>query len=329
MPTVIVRPPAHPTKSLNDLTVDVEKIVTLSGDQYALKIVIPDSIKVVELTPVAETESPGTYKIRVAQTGTQFDSSDSGSSMDSVRSRYSMPVHSASDRTIRDEQKFIKPSMQNGFKRNPYYQQSNLDQTTAEFRNRTNSEVVQANAETSNVEHANNLAPPTSMLNETPVLDTPSVESIGVGSTSTETSPTIESPANSQTAELVSEMYGPSDIGLNEEGDFVIYVANRTQETEKEVSVSLDLPAGFDVVLLDRAAEIDADAGRLTWNFESLASGEEHFIRYRVKSLKLGSQNQRVSIAKQSSLFLECEFETNVLVDCTNSSAPFLPFESE
>ena len=276
--------------------------MTQSGYDYALKLVIPDSIKVLELTPVSGSGAERNFKIRIDQTG---------GANDSMNSHYSMPVHSHlrnQDPSYRNHQsptRFLPAGFnrtfapepihvpnENGFKKNPFYQRSSLDQNTAMIENEVYSDVVQATAET-----------PT----PTP---TPA-------------------PTQKDISNVVSEMYGPSDLSLNANADFVIYVANRNSKSARGINVTLDVPTGLDVVLLDRAADVDAEAGSLSWSFDELAPGEEHFIRYRVKSLELGSQRQKVQIGFENGQLLECEFDTNVMTECEESSAPFLPFENE
>ena len=294
MPTVIVRPPVNPTRSLNDLTVDVEKILTQTGNDYALKLVIPESIKVIELTPVAESATQRNFKIRVDQTG---DTSDSMSKQQSTPPKLQIPsqfLPAGFKRNTSPNPTHV-PN-ENGFKKNPFYHSFCLDQNTALLENEVYSNVVQATAE----------AP------------TPAPE-LSVDLT------TRKEPATL----VVSEMYGPAELGLHANADFVIFVANQNAEPTKDVNVTLNVPNGLDVVLLDRAAKVDAEAGSLSWSFDELAPGEEHFIRYRVKSLSSGLQKQNVRIELENDQSLECDFDTQVIAEGEDSSAPFLPYENE
>jgi hypothetical protein len=294
MPTVIVRPPVNPTRSLNDLTVDVEKILTQTGNDYALKLVIPESIKVIELTPVAESATQRNFKIRVDQTG---DTSDSMSKQQSTPPKLQIPsqfLPAGFKRNTSPNPTHV-PN-ENGFKKNPFYHSFGLDQNTALLENEVYSNVVQATAE----------AP------------TPAPE-LSVDLT------TRKEPATL----VVSEMYGPAELGLHANADFVIFVANQNAEPTKDVNVTLNVPNGLDVVLLDRAAKVDAEAGSLSWSFDELAPGEEHFIRYRVKSLSSGLQKQNVRIELENDQSLECDFDTQVIAEGEDSSAPFLPYENE
>ncbi len=313
MPTVIVRPPAEMNQAINELTVDFERIVTERGDEFALKLIVPKSVRVIEVTPVAEPDSPRNFKIRVAQTGTEVLSENESP----VRSMYSMPVaapvHSASalnevrqtDPAIQkqpiqvDAQRPRKSPARKGFKANPFYQSApETDLITADATNLGDGQVV---------------------YTEEAIVDSgPQLASY---------SPASPLAPDTETTSLASEMYGPSAIEVGAEADFVIYVANRSAVESNEVNVSLDVPTGFDVVLLDREATIDNEVGRLTWNLKPLAPAEEYFIRYRVKAFQQGSQTQRVIVGLDEATQLECEFESSVMTECKNSSAPFLDYE--
>jgi uncharacterized repeat protein (TIGR01451 family) len=133
------------------------------------------------------------------------------------------------------------------------------------------------------------------------------------------------------TKPLTSLIEGTRIMGLGDTGDFVVFVSNPSTVSANHVVVKLEVPPGLDIVVLDRAAEINKDQGTLAWHLPSVAPGQEHLIRYRVKSLSEGEHVQRVSVTTQGDRDTHeidtDEIETSVVSDYDNE-APLLPFES-
>ncbi len=117
------------------------------------------------------------------------------------------------------------------------------------------------------------------------------------------------------TSKFMSELVGSENIAFGQQGDFAVFLANPTSSRCTDIVLTLELPDGFEVGLLDREATIDRHSRTITWRLDSLAAGAEAIIRYRVRSEKLGQQKQRLNVTAnhaQKPVDTHSELMTNV-----------------
>ena len=117
------------------------------------------------------------------------------------------------------------------------------------------------------------------------------------------------------TSKFMSELVGSENIEFGQQGDFAVFLSNPTLSRYTDIILTLELPVGFEVGLLDREATIDRHSRTITWRLDSLAAGAEAIIRYRVRSEKLGQQKQRLNVTAnhdQKPVDTHSELKTNV-----------------
>lgn len=338
LPTVIVRPSADSSLAINDLTVNVEKIAGSNNRDFAVKLTIPESIKIIEVTPVHDPNSTRNFKIHLEQHSTQQQPVDSATSIYSMP--IAAPVRSASSlnavqpRDLPPSPKRMTPVKQqtpirNGFKKNPFFQSDDT-------KNKPDQEPVSIPKSASNrtgapVVFDSKIPPAVPTLNNAPELasfNPVSKEIISPLPFESSADPLFKANSFESNETIHSAVAGPGKMGLGDIGDFMIHVNNRTADPLKNVSVLLEVPPGLDVVVLDRAAEVNKSAGTLTWEIPELTTEEPQFIRYRVTSLAEGTQLQRVWIGHENKVHLTNKLDTMVEVELENPEAPLLPFES-
>ncbi|MFT5299495.1 MAG: hypothetical protein ACI814_000268, partial [Mariniblastus sp.] len=262
MPTVIVRPPVNPTRSLNDLTVDVQKIVTQSGDDYSLQIIIPESVKMVEIIPAATSRTPRNFKIRVVETGIQLPAQ---LPRESSTGPPAIPVQQASASIESSGQASLPtmPTMQQGtqepvyadeyqskFRKNPFYQPP-----ATRSQDRTDSATA---------------LPVRHIAQASVATDLPTQ------STSSQATYFAEAPSlsmNFADSNLNSQLLGPAKLGLDDVQEFEARVHNHSAEIATEITVQLYVPVGLDVMRVDIGSSIDREARRITWRLAKLAPG--------------------------------------------------------
>lgn len=344
LPTVIVRPPASDSPDMNDLTVNVEKIAGSNNHEFAVRLMVPNSVKVIEVTPLHDPNSVRNFKIYLQQQSNQESDDQQNGEIASI---YSMPiaapVHSASSFNAvqppaqpRLPESAERPQMipvkqqspaRNGFRKNPFFQPKDENQTSK----KQSTAMVPSN-----------LGPPVVLEAIEPPVVAPADQTQAKKASYRTTSSSAYSPRQvdgsasqmSYVASLESgstihsAMFGPNRMGLGDTGDFIICLTNPTAATINDLTVRLDVPSGFEVVVLDRVAKVNENAGTLTWHIPEVTPDQEHLIRYRVKSLVEGMQLQQIWIGSDDVDRQACGFETVVDVEHESAEAPSLPFES-
>jgi len=126
------------------------------------------------------------------------------------------------------------------------------------------------------------------------------------------TSKTIEPVATKTPESLVAEIFGPSDSELGTQSDFSVAIVNPTAKDWKNIDVKLSVPAGMEIVVLDRHAMVNSDKSTIVWNIDEIKRDAEVVIQYRVKSTQSGNQNQIAEIKVNNKPHKSCELKTHV-----------------
>ncbi len=345
VPTVIVRPPANNSFAASDLTVNVEPIASSNNQEFAVRLMVPDSVKIVEVTPYRGADSRHDFKIRVEQESLQpTDKQPAGAVVSTDTFPMIAPVHPASSLHASQSNSRskppepgplpqIKPSndqppVSNGFIRNPFFpsdgkqRQSQKQPIAMAPKNSRHPGVLTAM-----------LPPIVSPVDQTEASQasyrTTFTDSFAQQTfdRTTQQMSFVDSVEPGTT--IQSAMFGPARMGLGETANFAIRVSNPSADSVNDLTVRLDVPAGLEVVVLDRAAQIDQDARTLTWQIPAVNPEQEHFIHYRVRSLSEGIQLQQAWASNGRTEFGNSRFETVVDLEFTSSDSPSLIFESK
>lgn len=325
---------AEPKPDTSVLDLDIEKIQGVGEDQaFAIRLHVPDSVKVIEVTPQSSRDGQKNFKIQLDQLEVQSSQQDG-----LITSNYSMPKTPAAQssnsfNTVRPHSE-VQPSRSNmrpakwipvntetptrrGFQKNPFFQPAKTQ----------GKPVALAPVHDIPLEVPEMFVPP--IISSVGVDSGPELASyhavLSDSSSAQQTSYQTSHVAVNVTAAAIS---GPALMGLGDIGDFTIQVNNPSTDTIENVTVKLDIPSGLEVVLLDREAEFDGETSTLSWQIDELTPMNEMIIRYRVKTLHKGDQNHRVRVGCKNAGEIASEHNTSVVVAFESPGAPLLPFES-
>lgn len=318
-PTVIIRPPVD--GPLTGCTLEVKKIGEQSPEEYAVLLQVPDSVKVIEVLPSQDVDSTRNFRLSLDQApeneGHEIDhrtrtpalNVSSGQRV-GQRQQYSMPNSVPQLRPI----PAVEPGtpQRQGFQQNPFFKRP-----SSARRNETATQpILPESSETTSISDPADVQATQSIqvaYNSTNESSNPvaAVPFAADDDLVTERLPAVSSSVLNK-ATLTTQLSGPLKMELGATGDFIILVANPTHSTVKNVAVTLDLPDGLDVVVLDRQAWIDQEDRTVTWRLPTVISGDEVFIRYRVKATTGGDIQQHISMTTEGRLSDECGFETSV-----------------
>lgn len=292
---------------------------------FSLKLVVPESVKVVELIPHSHSRSEKTIRLSL----------ESNNSDEPIRTaalpRQELPL--ANTRVISEPTpdpavgfsgNQLVPGLKEtpkkgitgrvGYKKNPFYQAEVVSPPSELPIESGALEIAQTSGEFSGEFSI--------LSSETPAAS-PALESAEPE--------LIEVEAPVADFEVPIAISGPSELDQGEEGVFAIEVHNKNSEELNNFSVELFVPEGLQLSVLDRPARIDVDRRTVTWDMESLLPSEVQQIQYKVVANLAGTQTQVLTVSKDQSFSAGCELETSVIaeIDLHNEDAPTLSFESD
>lgn len=321
-------PAADPGTSSNEVGLDIERVPNGETEQgFTIRLRVPDSVKVVEVTPQSNRDNQRNFKIQLDQNHSQPSPSDG-----LITSTYSMPsapaagptrflktahpINSATESTTNTRPaKWIRGNTESptsrGFQKNPYFKSAHAHEKPLA------------------------MAPAQSVLEELPEPFVPPIRSVksvladpefvsrhafqtelhsADSGTHSAQQTSFQPPAAEATNMVSSAITGPADLGVGESGDFTICVTNPTAHIVENVTVTLDVPQGFELVFLDREAEFDVESYILSKRFDQLSPRDKQIIRYRLKSVMDGDQVQRVQVSSETGNLSTAKLSTSVSV---------------
>ena len=98
---------------------------------------------------------------------------------------------------------------------------------------------------------------------------------------------------------LNTRLLAPKQVVRGQEEEYSIEIQNQSSVNGDDIVVQLVLPAGLDVTVLDRAAWYDRQNRKISWQLDSLASGQAEVIRYKAIANKMGEKPQSVTVGMQ------------------------------
>ncbi len=131
---------------------------------------------------------------------------------------------------------------------------------------------------------------------------------------SAENSPEITRSKSVFASEHVFEtaVVGPQVIPIGADAEFGLEVGNISPNPVADVNVTLRLPVGLDVNVLDRNAVVNHSDKTITWYVEEIAAGQVEMIRFKVKATGRGAQLQAFEISALDVPELKRELTTTV-----------------
>ncbi len=111
---------------------------------------------------------------------------------------------------------------------------------------------------------------------------------------------------------LTTSLTGSPILANGTEADFQIEIKNPSDYLANDIIVQLTLPTGLMISNLDRQAWLDEQARTISWRVVSLAPGASETIQYRVKSLSLGMQVQKIAVGMNDQFQSIVEHQTEI-----------------
>ncbi len=257
-PTIIVRPASFGRGCLNECELDVEPIGPAADNRYRLKLSIPESVEIIELLPQRSGELGRQVRVLI----------DSPTMLDDLAatSKPAQETTRTPDATTRGEQLVSNRTVVSMFQANPFF-----------------SEISSA-AEQSDT----------------------GVAKAAIDDNAWVPSPFRLSSAQSRrrAAELVpdttflleSTIIGPRSLATGATAEFEINLRNSSTNDYQDLLVQLQLPEGFEPLLLDRSVWLDKSRRTVSWKLDELKSGQSEVIHYAVVATVAGTQIQNVTI---------------------------------
>ena len=119
---------------------------------------------------------------------------------------------------------------------------------------------------------------------------------------------------------IAAQIVGPTEIAVGQTADFMLGIINPMDVINRDLKVELDIPRGFEIILLDQEAEFHQRTGTLYWTVNHIKPGGRARLRYRVRSTRPGSQLQRVAVRIKDDLVDDHEIRTMAKVDLSTGA---------
>lgn len=308
LPTVIVRPPAEGFFEADGISVDVDRVDENSPNEFSVKLRVPHSVKIIEVTPIQNGSVSQSYKIKLTQ---------------KPDGRH---VASAVARSTTRESQAVMPAA------------SVLSSENAALLNATPAEINFTEYAAPTL--AEPASPAIPLTNAVPPIvsssQATSAEQAFYKSTSGQTASheMFEGVAfNSADSRwprqvpLETKLVGPDAMGLNDVCEFHLELHNPGVNTEENLSIQITLPSGLEFLANENAPL--SDSRTRSWHLPRLAADETQQIQYQVKSTSEGSKTQKLWICSKRNAPQARHLDTVVDLQFETEDAPMLPFESK
>ena len=308
LPTVIVRPPAEGFFEADGISVDVDRVDENSPNEFSVKLRVPHSVKIIEVTPIQNGSVSQSYKIKLTQ---------------KPDGRH---VASAVARSTTRESQAVMPAA------------SVLSSENAALLNATPAEINFTEYAAPTL--AEPASPAIPLTNAVPPIvsssQATSAEQAFYKLTSGQTASheILEGVAfNSadyrwpRQVPLETKLVGPDAMGLNDVCEFHLELHNPGVNTEENLSIQITLPSGLEFLANENAPL--SDSRTRSWHLPRLAADETQQIQYQVKSTSEGSKTQKLWICSKRNAPQARHLDTVVDLQFETEDAPMLPFESK
>jgi hypothetical protein len=308
LPTVIVRPPAEGFFEGDGISVDVDRVDENSPNEFSVKLRVPHSVKIIEVTPIQNGSVSQSYKIKLTQ---------------KPDGRH---VASAVARSTTRESQAVMPAA------------SVLSSENAALLNATPAEINFTEYAAPTL--AEPASPAIPLTNAVPPIvsssQATSAEQAFYKSTFGQTASheMLEGVAfNSADSRwprqvpLETKLVGPDAMGLNDVCEFHLELHNPGVNTEENLSIQITLPSGLEFLANENAPL--SDSRTRSWHLPRLAAEETQQIQYQVKSTSEGSKTQKLWICSKRNAPQARHLDTVVDLQFETEDAPMLPFESK
>jgi len=93
-----------------------------------------------------------------------------------------------------------------------------------------------------------------------------------------------------------AELSGPSLLHIGTEADYAIKVINTSERPLHNIQVTLQIPRGLEVTILDRVSEPNPKQRSITWHIPDIKYDHHEVIRFKAQAIGNGQQLSKVSV---------------------------------
>ncbi len=283
-PSIVVRPTSNPATPAVDCQIEFEPMSGENENQFRLKLVIPQSVREIEIFPQGNHDNRRRTRVVIDQGA---DSLEPVSAPVTPLLPLQSPLTSLNDSL----------PMTNGrqFVKNPHFRNANPLASAAPI-------------------FASNpcVAPKPPRFLETAAL------TIGdaVPLPDSKTDPVVSNPPRNS---VKLSMAGPRSLKSGEQVEFEIALHNDSPVDCRGLIVQLRIPVGLEICQLDRVAWLDQPTQVITWEISQLPSQQRESIRYLARSSQPGEKVQHVIVAMAGELMAQTDLPTRIVQPATLS----------
>jgi hypothetical protein len=308
LPTVIVRPPAEGFFEGDGISVDVDRVDENSPNEFSVKLRVPHSVKIIEVTPIQNGSVSQSYKIKLTQ---------------KPDGRH---VASAVARSTTRESQAVMPTAS-------VFSSGNaplLNATPVEINFTEYAAPTLAKPASPAIPLTNAVPPIVSSSQATSAEQAFYKSTFGQTASHEMLEGVAFNSADSRwprQVPLETKLVGPDAMGLNDVCEFHLELHNPGVNTEENLSIQITLPSGLEFLANENAPL--SDSRTRSWHLPRLAAEETQQIQYQVKSTSEGSKTQKLWICSKRNAPQARHLDTVVDLQFETEDAPMLPFESK
>ena len=282
-PSIVVRPTSNPAMPAVDCQIEFEPMSGENENQYRLKLVIPQSVREIEILPQAHHDNRRRTRVVIDQ-GTDL--------LEPISTPVTPLLPLPSPLTALNDP---LPTNSRQFQKNPHFRTAN-PQATASPIFASNPYVAPAPPR----------APETASLTIGDAVQLPDSKTDSV----------VSNPPRN-TVKL--SMAGPGNLESGEQVEFEIALHNDSPVDCRGLIVQLRIPDGLEICQLDRVAWLDQRTQVITWEISQLPSQQRESIRYLARSSQPGEKVQHVIVAMAGELMAQTDLSTRIVPPATLS----------
>ena len=283
-PSIVVRPTSNPATPAVDCQIEFEPMSGENENQYRLKLVIPQSVREIEIFPQAHHDNRRRTRVVIDQ-GTDL--------LEPVSAPVTPLIPSPSPLTSLNDSLPLTNGRQ--FVKNPHFRTANPLASAAPIF--ASNPYIAPNPPRSHE---------TASLTIGDAIQLPDSKSDRVVS---------NPPGN--TVQL--SMAGPRSLKSGEQVEFEIALHNDSPVDCRGLIVQLRIPIGLEICQLDRVAWLDQRTQVITWEISQLRSLQRESIRYLARSSQPGEKVQHVIVAMAGELMAQTDLSTRIVQSATLS----------
>ncbi len=283
-PSIVVRPTSNPAMPAVDCQIEFEPMSGENENQYRLKLVLPQSVREIEILPQAHHDNRRRTRVVIEQ-GSDL--------LEPVSTPVAPLLPSTSPLTSLHDPLPLTNGRQ--VVKNPHFRTANPLGSASPFF--AGNPYVAAK-------------PPRSHETASLTLG----DAVQLPGSKTDTA--VSNPPRN-TVKL--SMAGPRNLDSGEQVEFEIALHNDSPVDCRGLIVQLRIPDGLEICQLDRVAWLDQRTQVITWEISQLPSQQRESIRYLARSSQPGEKVQHVIVAMAGELMAQTDLPTRIVQPATLS----------